>query len=105
NLLKAMYGKPDVLIEAHTHKLATLQPVKDIADAAALRCFQLTIQSHINALEALGVARTSHGCLLGSSILRSIPLKLQAKWAESATNKVTDIYQVLKFIEEQVEAG
>ncbi|XP_045023195.1 uncharacterized protein LOC123467282 [Daphnia magna] len=78
NLLKAMYGKPDVLIEAHTHKLATLQPVKDIADAAALRCFQLTIQSHINALETLGVARTSHGYLLGSSILRSIPLKLQA---------------------------
>ncbi|XP_045023718.1 uncharacterized protein LOC116934563 [Daphnia magna] len=105
NLLKAMYGKPDVLIEAHTHKLATLQPVKDIADTAALRCFQLTIQSHINALETLGVARTSHGCLLGSSILRSIPFKLQAKWAESATNKVTDIDQVLKFIEEQVEAA
>jgi hypothetical protein len=100
NLLKAMYGKPDVLIEAHTHKLATLQPVKDMADTAALRCFQLTIQSHINALETLEVARTSHGCLLGSSILRSIPLKLQAKWTKSATNKVTDIEQVLKFIEE-----
>jgi hypothetical protein len=36
NLLKAMYGKP---IEAHTHKLDTLQPVKDMADTAALRCF------------------------------------------------------------------
>jgi hypothetical protein len=90
-LLKAMYGKPDVLIEAHTHKLDTLQPVKDVADTAALRCFQLTIQSHINALETLGVARTSHGCLLGSRILRSIPLKLQAEWAKSATNKVADI--------------
>ncbi|EFX75151.1 hypothetical protein DAPPUDRAFT_250959 [Daphnia pulex] len=43
NLLKAMYGKPDVLIEAQTHKLATLQPVKDMADTAALRCFKLTI--------------------------------------------------------------
>jgi hypothetical protein len=104
-LLKAMYGKPDVLIEAHTQKLDTLQPVRDIADTAALRCFQLTIQSHINALETLGVARTSHGCLLGSSILLSIPLKLQAEWAKSATKKVTDIDQVLKFIEEQVEAA
>jgi hypothetical protein len=37
--------------------------------------------------------------------LRSIPLKLQAEWAKSATNKVTDIDQVLKFIEEQVEAA
>jgi hypothetical protein len=100
-----MYGKTDVLIEAHTHKLNTLQPVRDVADTAALRCFQLTIQSHINALETLGVARTSHGCLLGSRILRSIPLKLQAEWAKSATNKVTDIDQVLKFIEEQVEAA
>ncbi len=105
NLLKAMYGKPDVLIEAHTHKLDTLQPVKDMADTAALRYFQLTIQSHINALETIGVARTSHGGLLGSRILRSIPLKLQAEWTKTATNKVTDIDQVLKFIEEQVEAA
>ncbi len=73
NLLKAMYGKPDVLIEAHTQKLDTLQPVKDMADTAALRCFQLTLQSHINALETLGVARTSRGALLGSIILRSTP--------------------------------
>jgi hypothetical protein len=104
-LLKAMYGKSDVLIEAHTHKLDTLQPVRDVADTAALRCFQLTIQSHIKALETLGVARASHGCLLGSRILRSIPLKLQAEWAKSAKNKVTPIDQVLKFIEEQVEAA
>jgi hypothetical protein len=85
-LLKTMYGKPDVLIEAHTHKLDTLQPVRDVADTAELRCFQLTIQSHIKALETLGVARASHGCLLGSRILRSIPLKLQAEWAKSAKN-------------------
>ncbi|XP_046640227.1 uncharacterized protein LOC124322315 [Daphnia pulicaria] len=104
-LLKARYGKPDVLIEAHTHKLDTLQPVKDVADTTALRCFQLTVQPHINALETLGVARASHGCLLGSRILRSIPLKLQAEWAKSATNKVTDIDQVLNFIEEQVEVA
>jgi hypothetical protein len=105
NLLKAMYGKPDVLIEAHTQKLEKLQPVKDMADTAALRCFQLTLQSHTNALETLGVARTSRGALLGSRILRSTPLKIQAEWTKSAANKVTDIDQVLKFIEEQVEAA
>lgn len=55
NLLKAMYGKPDVLIEAHTHKLDTLQPVNDMSYTAALRCFQLTIQSHINFLVTLGL--------------------------------------------------
>ncbi|XP_046640292.1 uncharacterized protein LOC124323580 [Daphnia pulicaria] len=55
-----MYGKLEVLIEGHTHKLDTLQPVKYMADTTALRCFQLTIQSHINALETLGIARTSH---------------------------------------------
>ncbi len=105
NLLKAMYGKPDVLIEAHTHKLDTLQPVKDMADTAALRCFQLTMQSHIHALETLGIVRKNHGGLLGSRILRSIPLKLQVEWTKSAKNKVTDIDQVLKFIEGQVEAA
>jgi hypothetical protein len=33
------------------------------------------------------------------------PLKIQAEWTKSAANKVTDIDQVLKCIEEQVEAA
>jgi hypothetical protein len=106
NLLKAMYGKPDVLIEAHTHKLDTLQPVNDMSYTAAIRCFQLTIQSHINFLVTLGVARTNHGGLLiWSRILHSIPLKLHTEWTKSAISKITDIDQVLKLIEEQVEAA
>jgi hypothetical protein len=58
-----------------------------------------------NALKTLGVAKTRQGGLLGSGILAQIPLKLQAEWTKSAANKVTDIDQVLKFIEEQVEAA
>jgi hypothetical protein len=34
-----------------------------------------------------------------------LPNKLQEKWAEEATNNVTDIECVLKFIREQTEAA
>ncbi|EFX67936.1 hypothetical protein DAPPUDRAFT_260773 [Daphnia pulex] len=57
--LKRMYGKTDVLIDAHFEKLDALQPVKDGNDVPALRSFQLNLQSHISALETLGVPTSS----------------------------------------------
>ena len=52
--LKRTYGKKEVLVNAHFDKLDSLLPVKDVKDVAALRNLQLTIQSHISALETLG---------------------------------------------------
>ncbi|EFX61556.1 hypothetical protein DAPPUDRAFT_272795 [Daphnia pulex] len=57
--LKRMYGKTDVLIDAHFEKLDALQSVKDGNDVPALRSFQLNLQSHISALETLGVPTSS----------------------------------------------
>ena len=102
--LRRTYGNQDVLIDAHMNKLDSLTQIKDASDTSALRCFQLSIQSHINALVNLGIPKTSHGGL-GSRILRAIPYKLQTEWSKSATNKVTDIDHVLTFLQEQVEAA
>ena len=102
--LRRTYGNQDVLIDAHMNKLDSLTQIKDASDTSAIRCFQLSIQSHINALVNLGIAKTSHGGL-GSRILRAIPHKLQTEWSKSATNKVTDIDHVLTFLQEQVEAA
>jgi hypothetical protein len=94
--LKRMYGKTDVLINAHFEKLDALQPVKDGDDVPALRSFQLNLQSHINALETLGVPTSSFGGLLGSRLIKLIPSRLQLEWAKSATNKTTDIEMVIQ---------
>ena len=102
--LRRTYGNQDVLIDAHMNKLDSLTQIKDASDTSALRCFQLSIQSHINASVNQGIPKTSHGGL-GSRILRAIPHKLQTEWAKSATNKVTDIDHVLTFLQEQVEAA
>ena len=102
--LKRTYGKKEVLIEAHMEKLDSLQPVKDPKEVTALRHLQLTIQSHITALESLGQSKTSYGSYLGRRLMKLLPNKLQEKWAEEATNDVTDIECVLKFIREQTEA-
>jgi Flp pilus assembly secretin CpaC len=56
-LLKRTYGYQDVLVDAHMNKLDSLTQIKDESDTSALRCFQLSIQSHINALENLGIAK------------------------------------------------
>jgi hypothetical protein len=98
--LRRNYGNQDVLIDGHMNKLDSLTQIRDESDTSALRCFQLSIQSHINALVNLGIAKTSHGGL-GSRILRATTDKLQSEWSKSATNKVTDIDQVLTFLQEQ----
>ncbi len=86
-------------------KLDSLQPVKDPKEVTALHHLQLTIQSHITALERLGHSETSYGSYLGRRLMKLLPNKLQEKWAEEATNNVTDIDCVLKFIREQTEAA
>ena len=97
------YGKKDVIIDVHFEKIDTLQPVRDGADAAALRSFQLNIQSHISVLETLEVPSNTFGGLLGSRLIKMIPFKLQQEWAKSPNNKTTDIERILNFIGEQVD--
>jgi hypothetical protein len=94
-----------VLINAHFDKLDSLQPLRDGKDVAALRNLQLTIQSHICALETLGKPKKTYGSLLGTKLIKLVPYKLQEKWAEVAANDSTDIEKVLKFIQEQTEAA
>ncbi|EFX61612.1 hypothetical protein DAPPUDRAFT_272488 [Daphnia pulex] len=103
--LQKTYGKKEVLISAHFEKLDSLQPVRDAKDVAALRNLQLTIQSHISALETLGKGKSTYGSLLGTKLIKLVPYKQQEKWSEVETNDSTDIDCVLKFIREQTEAA
>ena len=83
--------------------LSTLQPSRDGADSAALKTFLLTIQSHMNALESLGEPRTRYGALLGTSIVKFLPTRLQREWSRDPANKPTDINKVLEFLQKEVE--
>jgi hypothetical protein len=103
--LQKTYGKKEVLISAHFEKLDSLQPVRDAKDVAALRNLQLTIQSHLSALETLGKGKSTYGSLLGTKLIKLVPYKLQEKWSEVETNDSTDIDCVLKFIRDQTEAA
>jgi len=103
--LKKRYGKKQVMIDAHFDKLHSLQPVKDGSDVPALRMFHLNLQSHISALETLGVPTNSFGGFLGTQLIKLIPSSLQLEWAKSESNKSTDIEGVIKFIGEQIDAA
>jgi hypothetical protein len=94
-----------VLIEAHNEKLDSLWPVKDPKKVTALCHLQLTIQSHIIALEGLGHSKKSFGSYLGRKLVKILPHKLKEKWGEEATNDITNIDWVLKFIREQTEVA
>jgi hypothetical protein len=80
-----------VLISAHFEQLDSLQPVRDVKDVAALRNLQLTIQSHISALETLEKGKTTYGSLLGTKLIKLVPYKLQEKWSEVETNDSTAV--------------
>ncbi|KZR98908.1 Uncharacterized protein APZ42_005452, partial [Daphnia magna] len=102
--LTRRYDKKQVMIDTHFNKLHTLQPVKDGNDVPALRSFQLNLQSHMNALETLGVPTTSFGGLLGTQLIKLIPSSLKLEWAKSESKKSTDIEGVTKFIGDQIDA-
>jgi hypothetical protein len=103
--LKKMYGKKDVLIEAHFEKLDTLQPMKDGNDVPALRSFLLNLHFLISASEMLRVPTSSFGGLLGARLIKLILSRLQLEWAKLVTNKTTDIEGVIRFIGEQIDAA
>ena len=56
-------------------------------------------------METLGKPKKSYGSLLGTKLIKLVPIKLLEKWAEVATNDSTDIEKELKFIREQTEAA
>ncbi|KZS02571.1 Uncharacterized protein APZ42_000341, partial [Daphnia magna] len=74
--LKRVYAKPKDLIQTHLCKFDNLAPVKSMTDVSALRRRQLTVQSHINALETLGVQQDTFGGLLGTKLMKLPPAEL-----------------------------
>ncbi|KZS07327.1 Uncharacterized protein APZ42_028968 [Daphnia magna] len=103
--LKRVYAKPKALIQTHLCKFDSLAPVKSMTDVAALRRLQLTIQSHINALETLGVQKDNFGGLLGTKFMKLLPAELQEDWSNSDANDIIDITALLNFIGDQVDAA
>ncbi|XP_057381572.1 uncharacterized protein LOC130704107 [Daphnia carinata] len=103
--LKRVYAKPKALIQTHLCKFDNLAPVKTMADVSALRKLQLTVQSHINALETLGVRKESFGGLLGTKLMKLLPAELQKEWSSSEENDITDIASLLNFIRDEVDAA
>jgi len=103
-LLKDQFGDKQTIIDAHMAKLDSLSCPKSVNEVSALRHFQLSIDLHMNALQAQGVAKESYGTLLATRLLRKIPEPLQKKWFENPENKSTSIDAFIKFLKENVAA-
>ncbi|XP_045027159.1 uncharacterized protein LOC123470673 [Daphnia magna] len=64
-----------------------------------------TDQSHINALETLGVQKDTFGGLLSTKLMKLLPAELQKEWSSSDANDITGITALLNFIRDQVDAA
>ena len=106
--LQACYGQTDAIVEAHLYELDNLPTVKNSNDILGLRRLLFNLQSHLNALSALGaidVTQASFGSIMITRLLRHLPHKFLEEWTKSSANKITDLQRFLKFFREQVEAS
>ncbi|KZS06622.1 Uncharacterized protein APZ42_029869 [Daphnia magna] len=85
--LKRVYAKPKALIQTHLCKFDNLAPVRSMTDVSVLRRLQLTVQSHINALETLGVQKDTFGGLLGKKLIKLVPAELQKDGDKICTHR------------------
>ncbi|KZS16491.1 Uncharacterized protein APZ42_017768 [Daphnia magna] len=103
--LKMVYAKPKALIQTHLCKCYSLVSVKSMTDVAALQRLHLTAQSHINALETLGVQKDTFVGLLGTKLMKLLPTELKKECSSYNANDITDITALLNFIRDQVDAA
>ena len=102
--LDQLYNRKSALIEAHLKKLENLPVISSANDIAGLRNLHLSIESHVYALEKLGKKSDSYETLLGPRIMRSMPPVMREKYADDATNEITDYKKILAFLIAQTGA-
>ncbi|XP_054709059.1 uncharacterized protein LOC129230360 [Uloborus diversus] len=104
NLLKERFGRSDIIMSSHMHKLLLVDSVKSCANVIGLRKMYDAIEVQIRSLKSLGVATGTYGNLLCPVILQKLPEELNLSYNRTRkTNELFDITDLVEFIRMEVE--
>ncbi|XP_064462067.1 uncharacterized protein LOC135372371 [Ornithodoros turicata] len=113
DILKARFGKTELLVSNHLDSLFDLPPVKSIDDIRSLRKFHEAVTVRIRNLQSLGVSRSQYSITIFRTILRKIPSPLELEYycvnrtdsatASAATSTADDLSSLLDFLEKEIE--
>jgi len=103
NLLKTRFGSNSKILKAHVRELLNIDAIKYVKNSR-LRNFYDTINVHVRALEALGVAQDSYGYFLHQIVLSRLPAFLQLNWARRDPEDNLSIAELMKFLSDECSA-
>ena len=105
-ILQARFGKKLVVISSHMDALMKTSSIKSIQDTRGLRNLYDRVESHIRALNVMGVGSKSYGCLLVPVIMSRLPeeLKLILTRTLDPDADAWEMDDLLREFEKEVEA-
>ncbi|GBM46537.1 hypothetical protein AVEN_17925-1 [Araneus ventricosus] len=103
-LLKERFGRTDIIISSHMHKLLLIDSVKSCFNVTGLRKMYDAIETQIRSLQSLGVATGTYSNLLCPVILQKLPEELNLNYnRQRKTDELFDITNLVEFIRKEVE--
>ncbi|XP_064470072.1 uncharacterized protein LOC135384817 [Ornithodoros turicata] len=113
DILKARFGKTELLVSDHLDSLFDLPPVKSVDDVRSLRKFHETVTVRIRNPQSLCVSRSQYSITIFRAILQKIPPPFELEYyrvkitdsatASAAASTADDLSSLLDFLEKEIE--
>lgn len=103
-MLKKRFGQKQTVIDAHMEGLVKLSPVASDDDPKLLRQLYDQVESHVRALQALGIYKDSYGKLLVSFLPEKIPMRLRLIISKKIETPEWDLETLLESFDKEIEA-
>lgn len=100
DLLKARFGKKEVIVFSHIQQLLSISPPAS-CDVHALRLLQDKLLIHVRSLEALDVTGEQYGVMLVPIILERLPSAIRLEWSRES-GKEADLSWLLTFLDTEI---
>ncbi|GFW72419.1 reverse transcriptase domain-containing protein [Trichonephila clavipes] len=106
-LLKEIFGREGIVVNAHMSKLLNLYPVKDSNNVIGLRKLYDICKIQIRSLESLNVTSGMYGHLLQPILLKLLPedlvLDFNRKQLGKKEESTFDVMELLQFLKIEIE--
>lgn len=101
-LLKARFGRKELIVVSHVQSLLSLQVKANTTDA--LRTSLDRILADVRSLETLEIKGEQYGVFLTPIILAKLPEQMRMSWARQSKEKESDCDFLLDFIKDELES-